>query len=102
MPIGFFDDLPEQERIPALSELVDLLLRTKDPSSNTSLLSARYHLFLRSLEGAFVSYYPEKKVFLDRKTERVAFEVALCRECGQHYFVAQKDLRKGKNPGSYS
>lgn len=91
-----FDDLPEQERIPALSELVDLLLQTKDPSSNTSLLSARYHLFLRSLEGAFVSYYPEKKVFLDRKAERVAFEVALCRECGQHYFVAQKDLRKGK------
>ena len=93
-----FDDLPEQERIPALSELVDLLLRTKDPSSDTPLLSARYHLFLRSLEGAFVSYYPEKKVFLDRKTERVAFEVALCRECGQHYFVAQKDLdlRKGK------
>ena len=59
-----FDDLPEQERIPALSELVDLLLRTKDPSSDTPLLSARYHLFLRSLEGAFVSYYPEKKVFL--------------------------------------
>ncbi len=91
-----FDDLPDQERIPALSELVELLLQTKDPSSDAPLLSARYHLFLRSLEGAFVSYYPEKKVFLDRKAECVAFEVALCRECGQHYFVAQKGLRDGK------
>ena len=91
-----FDDLPEQERIPALSELVDLLLQARDPSSGAPLLSARYHLFLRSLEGAFVSYWPEKKVFLDRKTERVAFEVALCRECGQHYFVAQKNFQGGK------
>lgn len=92
-----FADLPEQERVPALSELVDLLLQAKDPSSeDTPLLSARYHLFLRSLEGAFVSYDPEKKVFLDRKTKRVAFEVALCRECGQHYFVAQKNFSGGK------
>ncbi|MGB9618853.1 MAG: helicase-related protein [Armatimonadota bacterium] len=91
-----FADLPEQERVLALSELVELLLRARDPSSGAPLLSARYHLFLRSLEGAFVSYWPEKKVFLDRKTERVAFEVALCRECGQHYFVAQKNFRGGK------
>ena len=91
-----FDDLSEQERVSALSELVDLLLQARDPSSAAPLLSARYHLFLRSLEGAFVSYWPEKKVFLDRKTDRVAFEVALCRECGQHYFVAQKNFRDGK------
>jgi len=90
-----FDDLPEQERVPALSELVDLLLQAKD-YSNAPLLSARYHLFLRSLEGTFVSYWPERKVFLDRKTEVAAFEVALCRECGQHYFVAQKNFRGGR------
>ncbi len=90
------DDVSEEERVAALSELVDLLLRAREPSSGAPLLSARYHLFLRSLEGAFVSYWPEKKVFLDRKTERVAFEVALCRECGQHYFVTQKNFRGGK------
>lgn len=92
-----FEDLPEAERVPALSELVDLLLQARDPSSGAPLLSARYHLFLRSLEGAFVSYWPEKRVFLDRKAgEHTAFEVALCRECGQHYFVAPKNFQDGK------
>lgn len=92
-----FEDLPEEERVPALSELVDLLLQARDPFSGAPLLSTRYHLFLRSLEGAFVSYWPEKQVFLDRKAgERTAFEVALCRECGQHYFVAQKNFRGGR------
>lgn len=94
-----FGDLPEEKRVSALAELVELLLQAKDPSSDAPLLSARYHLFLRSLEGAFVSYWPEKKVFLDRKAvgkDVTAFEVALCRECGQHYFVGQKDFRSGK------
>jgi hypothetical protein len=94
-----FADLPEGNRVSALSELVELLLQAKDPSSDAPLLSARYHLFLRSLEGAFVSYWPEKRVFLDRRAvgeDVAAFEVALCRECGQHYFVGQKDFRGGK------
>lgn len=92
-----FEDLPARERVAALSELVDLLLQARDPSSGAALLSARYHFFLRSLEGAFVSYWPEKQVFLDRKAgEHTAFEVALCRECGQHYFVAQKNFGGGK------
>lgn len=94
-----FEDLPEQSRVSSLSELVELLLQAKNPKTDNPLLSARYHLFLRSLEGAFVSYWPQKKVFLDRQAgenESPAFEVALCRECGQHYFVAQKDFRGGK------
>jgi len=94
-----FGDLPEEKRVSALSELVELLLQAKDPSSDAPLLSARYHLFLRSLEGAFVSYWPEKKVFLDRKAvgkDVTAFEVALCRECGQHYFVGPKDFKGGR------
>lgn len=87
-----FDDLPEQERISALSGLVDLLLIAKDPDSGAPLLSARYHVFLRSLEGAFVSYWPEKRVFLERRgqqADETAFEVALCRECGEHYLVGR-------------
>jgi hypothetical protein len=54
-----FHDLPEKSRIDALSELVALLVRAKDPVSDASLLSARYHLFLRSLEGAFTSFLPQ-------------------------------------------
>jgi len=93
-----FSELPDEERVQALSELVDLLVHTRDPASakdpkdQAPLLSARYHLFLRSLEGAFVSYWPQKKVFLERRAqdqEGAVFEVALCRECGQHYLVGK-------------
>ncbi|MCK4329523.1 DEAD/DEAH box helicase [candidate division WOR-3 bacterium] len=87
-----FPDLPEKERVGALSELVELLIRERDPSSNAPLLSARYHLFLRSLEGAFVSYLPQKRLFLERRSqfeEGATFEVALCQECGQHYLVGR-------------
>jgi len=99
-----FSELPDEERVQVLSELVDLLVQARDPASaedpkdQAPLLSARYHLFLRSLEGAFVSYWPRKEIFLDRRTqdeEGVTFEVALCRECGQHYFVG------AKLPGSF-
>ena len=87
-----FGDLADKQRVAGLSALVELLMRAKDPESDAPLLSARYHLFLRSLEGAFVSYWPQKKVLLDRRTqdkEGMSFEVALCRECGQHYIVGK-------------
>ncbi|MFH2103572.1 MAG: DEAD/DEAH box helicase [Chloroflexota bacterium] len=92
-----FPDLPEQQRILALSELVELLLKSTDPNSGAALLSARYHIFLRSLEGAFIAYRPEKKIYLDRQSstgDKAAFEVALCRECGQHYLVGR--VKDGK------
>jgi ATP-dependent helicase YprA (DUF1998 family) len=87
-----FEDFAAEKRTTALSQLVGLLLRAQEPTSGAPLFSARFHLFLKSLEGAFVSYFPGKQVFLDRKTQGdggVAFEVALCRECGQHYLVGR-------------
>lgn len=98
-----FPELSGDQRLSALSDLIQLLLQAQDPTSqyDAPLMSARYHLFLRTLEGAFVSYgprnsgttpWPEKKVSLDRKDdkgEHATFEVALCRECGQHYFVGK-------------
>jgi len=87
-----FRELPEQEQMSALSELVDLLSRVRGPISRNPLLAIRYHFFLRSLEGAFISYWPRKGIFLERAGggERGSlFEVALCRECGQHYLVGK-------------
>ena len=62
----------------------------------------RYHAFLRALEGAFlVNKDGEDVVALNRKSESgnggskaVPLEIALCRECGQHYYVGRK--RAGK------
>lgn len=81
-----FPEEAEDARYPALGELVSLLLQTKD-EKGTPLLRVRYHFFLRSLEGAFLSFEPELRIVLDRKQEGKGFEVALCRECGQHYIV---------------
>ena len=66
------------------------------PNSDKS--PQRYHAFLRALEGAFLVHIDGKdSVVLNRKREFEnenvePLEVALCRECGQHYYV-------GKNRG---
>ena len=61
----------------------------------------RYHAFLRALEGAFLVHREGADVVvLNRKGETgdgsiaEPLEIALCRECGQHYYVGQE--RGGK------
>ena len=61
----------------------------------------RYHAFLRALEGAFLVHRDgADTVVLNRKGEMddgstaKPLEVALCRECGQHYYVGRE--RGGK------
>ena len=56
----------------------------------------RFHAFLRALEGAFLVYREGMdKVVLNRKAESTEentaepLEIALCRECGQHYYVGR-------------
>lgn len=86
-----FADVPPKVRAPALTCLVELLSRYQEPRSWSPIMSARYHLFLKSLEGAFLTYLPRKRVQLDRGTEsdQVSFELAVCRECGEHYLVGR-------------
>lgn len=60
----------------------------------------RYHSFIRCLEGAFLVHNDgEDGIVLNRKNslakERTDFpavplEIALCKECGQHYYVGQE------------
>ena len=58
----------------------------------------RVHLFMSALEGAFLIYDKGKDtVTLNRKSiieeselKAVALEIALCRECGQHYYVGRE------------
>ncbi len=57
----------------------------------------RYHAFLRALEGAFLVHREgADAVVLNRKSEEGGaaagrpLEIALCRECGQHYYVGRE------------
>lgn len=62
---------------------------------------SRFHLFMRVLEGAFLIHQDgADAVVLNRKgvndddATSEPLEIALCRECGQHYYVGQE--RNGK------
>lgn len=57
----------------------------------------RYHAFLRALEGAFLIHEDgSDAVVLNRtggagnSSDAKPLEIALCRECGQHYYVGKK------------
>ena len=76
-------------------------------------LPSRYHAFLRALEGAFLVHREGvDTVVLNRKSEREngattgePLEIALCRECGQHYYVGRKQggkLREADRDPSHS
>ena len=61
----------------------------------------RYHAFLRALEGAFLLHKGGRDdVILNRKKEvedgldAEPMEIALCRECGQHYYVGRENRGK--------
>lgn len=70
-------------------------------SAGTDESPRRYHAFLRALEGAFLIHRNgTDSVVLNRKKEyghesaAEPLEIALCRECGQHYYVGRE--RNGK------
>ena len=50
----------------------------------------RHHVFLRALEGAFIVYGKNGEEVAVNRGQR-AIEIALCRECGQHYFVGREE-----------
>lgn len=95
-----YDD--ESQRQNGLVILIELGVKAKKTKDSAAILPARYHLFVRALEGVFVSLYPQRQVFLERM-ERISvpgdmivpvFELANCQNCGQEYLVGRE--RNGK------
>lgn len=100
----FYDIEDDILRENTLIDLIELAAAAKKSEYESALLPARYHLFVRSLEGMFVEYYPRKQVFLERKEkfrdgsgEYSVFEMANCQKCGQEYILGKtitKDKKK--------
>lgn len=71
--------------------LINVAVWARPNDESLPLFPARYHLFVRATEGVFASFYPEPKIYLNRKkmTEDgfPIFEIATCRRCGQEYIV---------------
>lgn len=92
-----FEDLElESEREESLIDLIEVAAAAKKSDFESALLPARYHLFVKSLEGMFAQFYPQKTVYLDRKEKSWAgnkvysvFELANCQKCAQEYLVGR-------------
>jgi ATP-dependent helicase YprA (DUF1998 family) len=96
-----FGDTPHaRERLVAL---VDLAARARPAGEDQPLIPARYHLFVRAIEGAYLALRPERRLYLERR-ERVGvagrqyavFEIATCRQCGATYLVGEEQEVDGK------
>lgn len=82
-----------------LVDLVALAAIARERADKLPLLPARYHLFVRALEGAFVAFHPETRelaLSLDRKEHMDlggqsvrAFELSACRRCGHPYLAGR-------------
>lgn len=86
-----------------LVSLVDLATRAKLSEDDQPLIPARYHLFVRAIEGAYVSLRPSRKLYLERREQIVegdqsfsVFEIASCRQCGAAYLVGELHEADGK------
>jgi superfamily II DNA/RNA helicase len=75
-------------------ELVNFIQITSSAVKNKSkLLDARYHHFIRTLEGAYVSFAPQKDLSLIPVRSRVIdgkeyryYKLSVCQFCGELYF----------------
>jgi len=79
-----------------LVDLVHLANKARLHEGEQPLLPTRYHLFIRAIEGGYVSLLPQKRFFLDRyewlEKEGIkypVFEAATCRRCNSLYFSGE-------------
>jgi ATP-dependent helicase YprA (DUF1998 family)/predicted RNA-binding protein YlxR (DUF448 family) len=86
----------KQERLDAIILLIELSARAKPDSDSAALLPARYHLFIKALEGMYISLYPSKEVYLDQKASVITpsgkvsvFELANCQHCNHEFLMGR-------------
>ncbi|WP_306306475.1 DEAD/DEAH box helicase [Nocardia vinacea] len=84
-----------------LEALVTLGSKVTGQDGN-SVLSARYHLFVRATEGAFVSFTDSEPTVLlgrheiDPVTGRAVFEFGTCQRCGAVHLAGQPEFDGGR------
>lgn len=76
-------------------------LCTRAQKNKKSLIDARYHFFVRSLEGCYITLNGDKRLFLNRQKtywengkESAVFEVAVCDDCGRIALVGKTEDRR--------
>jgi len=90
-------ELGQDERRRALLSLLAIATVAAPANGEPPLLTTRYHLFLRSMEGCFVCLQEHQgggpRLFLERRTtcpehpDSRVFEIGVCRRCGEEILV---------------
>ncbi|MDI9633576.1 MAG: DEAD/DEAH box helicase [Methanolinea sp.] len=77
--------------------LLSLAVRARESGTENPLIPARYHFFVRAIEGSFIAFTPDPIVQIepvqDVKTPAGtfrAFEMAVCENCGAVYLVGNR------------
>lgn len=91
-----YGEVKAEEIQKGLINLVNVAGRTSPNDSQEPLLPARYHVFVRAIEGSYLRLYPTYKVSLqakklDEKTNHPYFEMGVCSNCGQVHLVGEED-----------
>lgn len=104
-----FPGHPEDVAGQALVDLVALAVQARPSAEDNPLLPARYHVFARALEGAFVCLNEQahvgrdghrpQRLFLSRHEKcphcgAAVFELAACSRCGTAYLVGHLDRKE--------
>lgn len=99
-----FPDMQKTESEQALANLISAAILAREREDKLPLLPARYHLFARALEGAFVclntehpahrqegkpSLFLNRQKFCEHCGSRV-FELANCTRCGMSYLIGDE------------
>lgn len=82
---------------------------TRAQKNGKALVDARYHFFIRSLEGCFITLNKDKKMFLTRQksylengSDYAVFEVALCDECGRYAIIGKIEDNQLKQANKFN
>jgi len=80
---------------------------SKGEKDKTALIKARYHMFIRALEGAFITVGRKKELLLERKTfypdiENTwkVFEAIVCNDCGHLGVIGREIANHLELPGN--
>ncbi|HHW74589.1 MAG TPA: DEAD/DEAH box helicase [Firmicutes bacterium] len=87
-----------------VAALVNLAVKARSGVEDQALLPARYHVFVRAIEGTYLSLAPQKQLFLARHekvkqsdAEYQVVELAICHGCGAVYLVGEIQFLKDGN-----
>lgn len=77
-------------------ELIDFVaVCTAAEKNGASLIKAKYHFFVRALEGAYITLENPKRLYLKRRERNEqgqgVFEIAICQDCGRIALVGKNE-----------